>query len=111
MSTNPPLVCICVPCYNSEATIGATLESLVSQTYRNIKIVVVDNASTDRTCGIVGGFMARDERVELRANGENIGAEGNFTRCLQEASGEYTAIFHADDVYLPEYVFITFTLL
>ena len=96
-----PSVCICVPAYNSGNTIGETLESLINQTYSQFKIVVVDNNSTDHTRSVVNSMIARDSRITLVENSQNIGAEGNFNRCIQLADGDFTGIFHADDVYEP----------
>ena len=97
-----PEVCICVPTYNAERTIGETISSILAQDYPNLVIRVVDNASTDRTRQIVEQF--NDPRLILYRNDRNIGAEGNFTRCIQLASGKYAAIFHADDLYEPHMV-------
>lgn len=99
IETASPLVCICVPTYNSAATLSETLDSLLVQTYRNLSILVVDNASTDRTMEIAEGYAVRDSRVRVVRNSENVGGEANFTRCLGLASGKYTAIFHSDDIY------------
>lgn len=95
-----PLVCICIPAYNAEATIAETLASVLGQTYREIKVVVLDNASTDRTVSIVSTF--KDPRLTIHRNATNIGALGNFNLCLEMAEGKYTAIFHADEVYEKE---------
>lgn len=92
-------VCICIPTYNSEKTIAETLKSILGQSYKNLKIFLVDNASTDKTLNIAQAFADSDSRVTIIKNDKNIGAEGNFTRCIEVASGEYTAIFHADDIY------------
>ncbi|MGB4811056.1 MAG: glycosyltransferase family A protein, partial [Methylophilaceae bacterium] len=99
MSVNdsPPLVCICIPTYNAEHTILETLQSIINQSYQNTDIHVVDNASTDNTLKIVAEF--NDVRIQTHLNDINIGAEGNFTRCIDLAAGKYTAIYHADDVY------------
>ncbi|WP_374334976.1 glycosyltransferase family 2 protein [Leeia sp.] len=101
-SSELPAVCICVPAYNAEKTIRETLVSLLAQTYANLKILVVDNASTDGTVSIVEALS--DARIQLHRNAENLGGEGNFNRCIQLADGKYTAIFHADDIYEPEMV-------
>lgn len=96
-----PAVTIFLPVYNAATTIGITLESILVQTYRNIRVVVLDNASSDTTRNVVTSFAERDSRLELLAYTENVGFEGNCTRCLQMADGDYSAIYHADDVYEP----------
>lgn len=92
-----PLVCICVPSYNSALTIRETLLSITAQSYTNLKIKVVDNASTDDTATVVEAIS--DSRIEFYQNLVNVGAENNFNRCIALAEGKYMAIFHADDVY------------
>src|SRR4030066_149394 len=95
----PHKVCICVPCYNSSETIFETITSLQQQTYKDISIIVVDNASTDDTVAIVRKIAENDNRIEIRVNETNIGGEANYSRCIQLSQGDYTAIYHADDVY------------
>jgi glycosyltransferase involved in cell wall biosynthesis len=97
MSNSLPLVCICVPTYNAQDTIKETLLSIVNQTYRNLRILVVDNASTDSTLNIV--TQISDPRISIHRQPHNIGAEGNFNSCIKLANGKYTAIYHADDIY------------
>lgn len=99
-----PLVRICVPTYNAGKTLGETLDSILGQTYGNLQVFIVDNASTDNTLEVAGAYAAKDARVSVLRNGANTGAEGNFTRCLQLAAGDYTAVFHSDDIYTPRMV-------
>ena len=99
---NQPLVSICIPTYNAEKTVMDTLQSIVNQTYQNLEILVVDNASTDETLSLLQEF--NDSRIKIHRNERNIGAEANFSRCIELASGEYIAIFHADDLYLPNMI-------
>lgn len=102
MNRDSPLVCICVPTYNAANTVRETLESILAQTYRNLVVHVSDNASTDDTVKVIESIG--DLRINIHRQKENIGAEGNFTKCLQLATGKYTAIFHADDLYEPDMV-------
>ncbi|HBW21948.1 MAG: hypothetical protein A2X28_01880 [Elusimicrobia bacterium GWA2_56_46] len=99
-----PLVCICVPAYNAGLTLAETLDSILGQTYGNLKIFIVDNASTDNTLEIADAYAKKDPRITVVRNDVNVGGEGNFTRCLQLATGEYTAIYHSDDIYTPRMV-------
>lgn len=100
--SNLPLVCICIPTYNSVTTIQETLESILRQTYQNLIVHISDNASTDATLATVRLFS--DPRIRIHANTKNTGAEENFNYCIQIAEGDYTAIFHADDIYEPNMI-------
>lgn len=102
MSNASPLVCICIPTYNAAGTIRETLGSMLAQTYSNLVVHVSDNASTDETLKIIESMA--DARVHIHRHEKNIGGEGNFTRCIQLATGKYTALFHADDIYAADMV-------
>jgi len=98
-----PLVSIYIPVFNAEKTIGKTIASLLNQTYRNIEIVVVDNCSSDSTRKVVEAF--EDSRLRIVVNNVHLPkAEYNWNRCCQYVHGEFMAIFHADDIYLPEMI-------
>jgi len=100
---NQPLVSICIPTYNAEKTVMSTVRSILNQTYKNLEIIIVDNASTDNTLALLQKIFD-DPRIKIYKNSENIGAEKNFSRCVELAKGEYIAIFHADDLYMPDMV-------
>ena len=97
-----PLVSVCIPVFNAEKTIAETIRSILGQTYRNMEILVFDNASTDNTPSLLCEF--NDPRLKIYRNEVNIVPEKNFSKAVQIASGEYIALFHADDLYLPEMV-------
>lgn len=97
-----PLVSVCIPTYNAEKTVVNTLKSILNQTYQNLEIIIVDNASTDNTLALLQNF--NDPRIKSYKNSKNIGAERNWGRCIELASGEYIAIFHADDLYKSDMV-------
>lgn len=94
---NNKLVSIMIPTYNAAGTIRQTLESILRQSYTNMEIVIVDNASTDNTVEIARQY--NDLRLKTIVNETNIGAESNFNKCIELAQGDYIAIYHADDVY------------
>jgi glycosyltransferase involved in cell wall biosynthesis len=98
-----PLVSICIPAYNSEKTLAKTITSLINQTYKNIEIIIIDNCSADTTVKIAQGF--NDPRIKVIRCEEHLpAAEKNWNRCFSYANGEFLAIFHADDMYLPDMV-------
>lgn len=96
---NNPLVCICIPNYNNEKTISETLDSILNQTYKNIKIKIFDNASTDNSLQIIEEYANKFSRLEVFQNEVNIGGEGNFSKCIEGLEGDFGAIYHADDIY------------
>lgn len=96
-----PLVSIGVPVYNGEKFLREALRSLQEQTYKNLEIVISDNASTDRTAEICKELAARDRRIRYYRNSWNIGCEQNFRRVFQLSSGEYFMWAGADDTRPP----------
>ena len=93
---NSPLVTIFMPVYNSEKYIREALDSLVSQTYKNLEILIVDDGSTDSSLSIIKSY--KDDRIRLIKNPENKGIPFNRTLALREAKGKYLANLDADDI-------------
>jgi glycosyltransferase involved in cell wall biosynthesis len=98
------LISVCIPAYNAEQTIGDTLKSLICQTYRDIEIVVSDNASTDATVKIIEGFSKNDPRIRLLRSDNNIGYCKNIEKVVTAAGSEIVCVYHADDIYEPSIV-------
>lgn len=95
-----PLISIIIPLYNGERFIAQTLESVLAQTYRNIEVIVVDDASTDGGCDIVRRYD--DSRVKLILSETNFGGPARPRNIGIEASqGEFIAFVDADDVWKP----------
>jgi glycosyltransferase involved in cell wall biosynthesis len=92
-----PKVSILIPVYNREPFIAACIQSAREQTYKNVEIIVVDNASTDQTYEIAKSFEKLDSRVRVFRNETNIGPVRNIRRCLEEATGPYGKILFSDD--------------
>jgi CDP-glycerol glycerophosphotransferase (TagB/SpsB family) len=72
---------IAIPVYNAEDAIRLTLDSCVAQT-KKTSIVVVDNRSSDNTCGIVKEYAKKYPQIKLIVNNKNLGRVGNWNRCL-----------------------------
>jgi glycosyltransferase involved in cell wall biosynthesis len=97
-------VSIGVPVYNGQKYIRFTLDSLVSQTFSDLEIIVTDNCSTDSTPQIVEEYSARDPRVRYVCNETNIGPARNYKVSLDLARGEYFKWNPADDVCAPQFL-------
>lgn len=99
-SKSLPLVSVIVPCFNAARFLSQTLDSLRSQTYRNLEILVIDDGSIDETASIAKAFAERDERmVLLRKFNGGLASARNFG--LDHASGKYVAFIDGDDFWAP----------
>jgi glycosyltransferase involved in cell wall biosynthesis len=101
MSGRRPRASVIVPAYNAAASIAMTLASVISQSYRDIEIIVVDDGSTDATTSIVETIAKRDQRIRL-VRQDNAGVAAARNRGIAEALGEFVAPVDADDIWLPE---------
>ncbi|MFY9690280.1 MAG: glycosyltransferase [Candidatus Acidiferrales bacterium] len=104
MSQDCPRVTVGVPVFNGEPFLAEALESLLSQTFSDLEIVISDNASTDRTEGICRTYGARDPRIRYYRSDTNRGAAWNHNRVFELARGEYFKWNSADDSCAPEFL-------
>ena len=94
-------ISVIIPAYNAEKFIGKAIESALAQIRPAKEIIVVDDASTDRTAEIARGF---GERVQVLVNKVNSGPGASRDRGAQAASGDYLAFLDADDYWLPAHL-------
>jgi glycosyltransferase involved in cell wall biosynthesis len=92
-------VSVCVPAYNNATTAGQLIESLLSQTFTDFELRIVDDCSTDKTVEVVSSY--RDPRIRLRVNDENLGAVANWNQSLEGAQGRYIKVLCGDDYLYP----------
>jgi glycosyltransferase involved in cell wall biosynthesis len=95
-----PLVTVCIPCYNGERFIAQTLQSVINQSLKSIEIVVIDDASTDRTFSVLRGFS--DPRMRVSRNDQNVGMGGNWNRAMSYSRGKYVKLLCEDDLLDPQ---------
>lgn len=96
MKSNHGCVSVVIPCYNSEACIARCLDSILSQTYRNIEVICVDDGSDDGTVNIIREFTERDSRVKLILLGRT-GVSAARNAGIKTARGSYIAFVDSDD--------------
>jgi glycosyltransferase involved in cell wall biosynthesis len=97
-------VSIGVPVLNGERYLDACLDSLLAQTYRDVEILISDNASTDRTPEICHQYCQRDERVRYYRQPRNRGVAANYRFLVERATGEFFKWAAYDDVCAPQFV-------
>lgn len=90
-----PLLSFIVLSYNYEKYIGQTLASALSQTVTDLEVVVVDDASSDRSTEVVAAIG--DPRVRLHRNETNLGGAASYNRAVELARGEFLVNLDADD--------------
>jgi glycosyltransferase involved in cell wall biosynthesis len=97
-----PLVSVVMPVYNSEKYVKQSVESILSQTYKNFELIVIDDGSTDKSFEIVAKLAEKDKRIKFLKNDRNLGVSATRNRLIDIAKGEYVAIMDSDDISLPE---------
>ena len=90
------LISVIIPCYNSEKCIRKCLDSVLSQTYRNLEILAIDDGSTDNTAAVLDEYAKADSRISL-VRQPNCGAGAASNRGIGLSRGELIAFVDHDD--------------
>ena len=99
-----PHVSVMVPTYNRAHLIGWTIESVLTQTFQDWDLVIVDDASQDDTVAVVDRYCRADSRVRLLVNERNLGLTRNWNLCLDLAVGPLVQNLQSDDLVDPDYL-------
>lgn len=94
-----PTVSVVVPTYNRARLLHRSIESVLSQTYEDFELLVVDDGSTDHTENVANCYD--DDRLTYVAHEDNRGASAARNTGIERASGEYIAFLDSDDEWLP----------
>jgi glycosyltransferase involved in cell wall biosynthesis len=99
-----PLISIAMTTYNGEHFLAQQLESILSQSYRSLEIIICDDGSTDSTRDILHHYAQKDPRIQLFLNETNVGLVKNFEKALSLCIGDYIALADQDDIWLTKKV-------
>ncbi len=94
-----PLVSVILPVYNAESTLADAIQSIINQTYTDFELIIIDDASTDRTVSIVESF--NDSRIRLICKPLNAGLTDSLNVGIQTCQGQLVARMDGDDISMP----------
>jgi glycosyltransferase involved in cell wall biosynthesis len=96
-------VAVVIPAYNAEATLGATIASVLSQTLADFELIVIDDGSRDRTCQVAEAFARQDSRVKV-ARQANRGLAEARNAGISASSAPLVAAVDCDDIWHPTFL-------
>jgi glycosyltransferase involved in cell wall biosynthesis len=91
-----PLITIAIPTYNRAELVKGCVESALAQSYRNVEVMVSDNASPDNTLEVLKTIT--DKRLRVLTSPENVGPIENHAKCVREARGDYVVLVSDDNL-------------
>ncbi len=98
---NADTIDILLPTYNGEKYLKEQIDSILNQTYKNIRLIISDDCSKDSTPKILEEYRGKDERIELYLQKENIGVVKGIEFLLKKVKSNYYMLADQDDVWLP----------
>jgi hypothetical protein len=102
LSTAMPRASVIMPCYNHGSFVAESAAAVLGQTFADLELIIVDDASKDHSMEILRKLAQRDARVKTIAHEQNRGPSGSRNDGLRAATGEFVAFCDADDLWKPE---------
>ncbi|MBO5563927.1 MAG: glycosyltransferase family 2 protein [Bacteroidales bacterium] len=99
-----PVLSVVIPCYNTAPYLETCLESVAGQTYRDIEVLCVDDASTDGTAALLRMWAEKDPRIRCIFFARNSGVSAARNAGLSAARGEFVYFLDSDDWIDPDYL-------
>ncbi|EBG9871346.1 glycosyltransferase family 2 protein, partial [Salmonella enterica] len=96
---NREIVSVIMPVYNGSHTIVDSIESVLNQTYKDIKLYVIDDCSTDDTAKLLTVNYANNKNVKIIISSKNKGVAASRNLGIKESKGKYIAFCDADDLW------------
>lgn len=96
------IVSVIIPAYNAEKYLAEAIESVLTQSFKNYELIIIDDGSSDRTNEVISRYTARDSRIVALKNPANLGIAATRNHGLKIATGKYVAWQDADDISMPD---------
>lgn len=100
---NSPRLSIVIPTFNSANCVEETVLSALAQTFKDVEVVIDDNASKDGTPQLLERKFGGDPRFKLFANREDLNIPRGWSRAITNATGEYRVLLHSDNLLHPKF--------
>ena len=97
-----PLLTVLMPVYNAEKFLAESINSILSQTYSEFELLILDDASTDNSLKIIKTYAKEDKRIKILVNKTNQGEAKCRNRLLKNSKTEFIAWMDADDISLED---------
>lgn len=101
-SQKNPLVSIIIPVYNGEKYLAEAIDSVIGQSYERWELIIVNDASTDRTKEIIRRYAQSDRKIKIVYHRRNKYRAGALNTGIEKAKGKYIAFLDADDIYFSD---------
>lgn len=108
---NTPVVSVVMPAYNAATYLPNTVQSVLEQSFKDLELLIVDDASSDHTFEVVEKLSATDSRITYIKLDENQGVANARNVGVQHSRGEYVAFLDSDDIWLPDKLKIQLTFM
>jgi len=102
LSSGDPRVSVIMTCYNGGSFIDTAIKSVLSQTYKNIELIIVDDNSTDHSVEKIKSWQSKDNRVELICKDKNEGTYVSKNRAILVSTGDFITFLDSDDWMHPK---------
>jgi len=102
MKKKNPLVSVVLPAYNAEKFLKKAIQSIINQDYNNFELLVINDASTDKTKNIIKKLAQKDKRIKTLHNKTNQKIARSLNRAIKAAQGKYIVRADADDICHPQ---------
>ena len=99
LKLNKPIISIIIPVYNAEKFIKETIESILSQNFKDFEIILIDDASKDESLKIIENISKKDKRIRVLKNKTNKGKAGTVNVGFKYTNGRYITFSDADDIF------------
>lgn len=98
-----PLISVIVPIYNTAKYLPRCLDSIISQTYKNLEIILIDDGSSDNSGKIADEYAKKDKRIKIKHQ-KNAGQSNARNNGLTIASGDYISFIDSDDIIKSNFI-------